>query len=53
MPLSFGGHVSTRSRFVIEITFDCDSSPGETSPFPGSIGAILQRNLRLTSLSNS
>jgi len=30
MPLSFGGYVSTRSRFVIEITCDCDSLPGGT-----------------------
>lgn len=35
MPSSFGGYASTRSRFVIEITFDCDSLPG--GPNPGSV----------------
>lgn len=35
MQLSFGGYVSTRSGFVIEITFECDSSPG--GPIPQSV----------------
>ena len=42
MPLPFARHVSKAFSFVIEITFDCDSSPGDAVAFPGSIGPILQ-----------
>jgi len=33
-----GAEFQQRSKFVIEITFDCDSSPGGPTPLPGSIG---------------
>jgi hypothetical protein len=42
MPLPFGAVFLQRFRFVIEITFECDSSPGEPAPMPSSIGPILQ-----------
>lgn len=52
MPLPLERLLLQSSGLVIEITLDCDSSPGEPIPLLGSIGPILQRNKRLTSLWN-